>query len=115
LNSLELAHVVVEAIEDKLGASILLLDLQGISMVADYYVIATGGSDRHLKALARTVTELYGQKRNTGLRDLDDQATSGWVLLDLGEVIVHLFIGRQREHYGLEKLWSDGKVLLRVQ
>lgn len=114
MNSLELAHVVVEAIEDKMGASILLLDLQGISIVADYYVIATGGSDRHLKALARAVTELYGHKR-TRLRDLDDQATSGWVLLDLGEVIVHLFIGRQREYYGLEKLWSDGKVLLRVQ
>ena len=115
LNSLELAHTVVEAIEEKMGESILLLDLKGISILADYYVIANGRSDRQLKALARAVTDLAGQKRNRRLRDLDEQATSGWVLVDLGEVIVHLFIGRQRGYYGLEKLWSHGKVLLRVQ
>ena len=115
MNSLELAHTVVEAIEEMKGESILLLDLQGISMVTDYFVIATGRSDRQLKALARAVTELADHKRSTGIRDLDQQATSGWVLLDLGEVIVHLVIGWQRDCYGLEKLWSHGKVLLRVQ
>lgn len=115
LNALELAHDVVDAIEEKMGINILMLDLKRISILADYYVIATGRSDRQLKALARAVAELPGQKRKTRLRDLDEQATSGWVLLDLGEVIVHLFIGRQREHYALEKLWSHGKVLLRVQ
>jgi ribosome-associated protein len=106
---------VVDAIEEKMGESILLLDLRGISIVADYYVIVTGRSDRHLKALARVVAESAGQKRSVKLRGLDAQAASGWVLLDLGEVIVHLFMRRQRDHYGLEKLWSHGKVLLRVQ
>ncbi|MDP7259977.1 MAG: ribosome silencing factor [Anaerolineales bacterium] len=115
MNSLELAHAVVDAIEEKMGESILLLDLRGISIVADYYVIVTGRSDRHLKALARVVAESAGQKRSVKLRGLDAQAASGWVLLDLGEVIVHLFMRRQRDHYGLEKLWSHGKVLLRVQ
>jgi ribosome-associated protein len=115
LNSLDLAHTVVDAIEEKMGESILLLDLKGISIVADYFVIATGRSDRQLKALARVVAELAGQKRSARLRDLGAQAASGWVLLDLGEVIVHLFMRGQRDYYGLEKLWSHGKVLLRVQ
>ena len=115
MNSLELAHTVVDAIEEKMGESILLLDLKGISIVADYYVIATGRSDRQLEALARGVAEFTGKKRSGKLRGLDAQAASGWVLLDLGEVIVHLFMRGQRDHYGLEKLWSHGKVLLRVQ
>ena len=115
MNSLDMAHTVVDALEEKMGESILLLDLRGISIVADYYVIVNGRSDRHLKALARVVAESAGQKRSVKLRGLDAQAASGWVLLDLGEVIVHLFMRRQRDHYGLEKLWSHGKVLLRVQ
>ncbi len=115
MNSLELAHTVVESIEEKMGTSILLLDLKGISILADYYIIATGRSVRQLKAMAGAVTELDGQKRNAGMRRLDEQASSGWVLLDLGDVIVHLFIGGQREYYGLEKLWVHGNVLLRVQ
>ena len=115
LNSLELAHSLVEAIEEKMGSSILLLELVRISTLADYYVIATAGGERHLRALARAVTDLGAYKRKTGMRDLDQQVQSGWVLVDLGEVIVHLFVGRQREKFGLEKLWSRGKVLLRVQ
>ena len=115
MNSLEFAHSVVDAIEEKMGVSILLLDLVRISMLADYYVIATAGGERHLRALARAVTDLGEYKRKTGMRDLDQQVESGWVLVDLGDVIVHLFVRQQREYYGLEKLWSHGKVLLRVQ
>ena len=98
-----------------MGTSILLLDLKGISILADYFIIATGQNMRQIKAIARAVTELDGQKRNARTRRLDEDAASGWVLLDLGEVIVHLFIERQREYYGLEKLWGRGNVLLRVQ
>ena len=115
MNSLELAHSVVKVVEEKMGSSILLLDLVRISTLADYYVIVTAGGERHLRALARAVTDLGAYKRKTGMRDLDQQVESGWVLVDLGEVIVHLFVGQQREKFGLEKLWSRGKVLLRVQ
>lgn len=113
--ALELAHSVVESIEDKMGASIVLLDLSAMSAVADYFVIATAQGERQLKALARGVAEVAGKEGRTKLRDLNVQAESGWVLVDVGEVIVHLFTRKQRDYYGLEKLWSDGKVLLSVQ
>lgn len=113
--ALELAHSVIESIEDKMGASIVLIDLSGMSAVADYFVIATAQGERQLKALARGVAEAAGKEGRIKLRDLNVQAESGWVLVDVGEVIVHLFTRKQRDYYGLEKLWSDGKVLLSVQ
>ena len=115
LESLDAAHEAVDTITKMMGESIVLIDLRGISIVSDYYVIATGTSERHLKALARSITDNAVLKRKVTIRDLDDQAQSGWVLLDLGDVMVHLFVSRQRNHYGLEQLWSEGKVLLRVQ
>ena len=110
-----MAHTVVDALEEKMGESILLLELKGISIVADYYVIATGRSDRQLKALARVVAEVAGQKRGAKLRGLGAQGASGGGLLELGGGVVHLVMRGQRGHYGVGKLWSHGKVLLRGQ
>ena len=115
LESLDAAHEAVDTIARMMGESVVLLDLQGISIISDYYVIATGTSERHLKALARSITDNAVLKRKAATRNLEDQAQSGWVLLDLGDVMVHLFVSSQRHHYGLEELWSEGKVILRVQ
>jgi ribosome-associated protein len=117
LDSLAFARSLVEAIEDKKGENIVLLDIAGQSIFADYFVIATGASDRQLKALADGVSDVAESriKRKVILRRLDEQAESGWVLIDLGQVIVHLFSPAQRKHYNLEGLWKEGKVLLRVQ
>ena len=115
IESLDIAHEAIDIITKMMGESVVLLDLQGISIVSDYYVIATGTSERHLKALARGITDNAVLKRKVATRDLDDQAQSGWVLLDLGDVMVHLFVSSQRHHYDLEELWSEGKVILRVQ
>ena len=115
IESLDIAHEAVDIIIKMMGESVVLLDLQGISIISDYYVIATGTSERHLKALARSITDNAVLKRKAATRDLEDQAQSGWVLLDLGAVMVHLFVSSQRHHYGLEELWSEGKVILRVQ
>ena len=84
---------------------------------ADHFVIATGSSDRQLKALADAVAEASEKiaKRRVLLRNVDAQAESGWILIDLGDVIVHLFSPSQRRHFNLEGLWSEAKVLLRVQ
>jgi ribosome-associated protein len=107
----------VEAIEDKKGENIMLLDISEQSIFADYFVIANGTSDRQLKALAEAVGDIADKeiKRRVILRRLDEQAESGWILMDLGGVIVHLFSPEQRKHYNLEGLWKEGKVLLRVQ
>ena len=84
-------------------------------MVTDYFVIGTCQSDRQLRAMARSVAEITDTKRRTVVRNLNVQAESGWVLLDLGDVVVHLFSPEQRDYYNLEELWSAGKVRLRVQ
>ena len=117
LDTLKLAHSLVEAIEDKKGENIVLLDISKQSAFADYFVIASGASDRQLKALADTVSDVADQlvKRRYVMRRVDEQAEAGWILIDLGDVLVHLFSPLQRKHYNLEGLWKEGKVLLRVQ
>ena len=112
---LELARAAVRVIEDKLGEDILLLDLQGISSFTDYFVIASAKGERQLKAIANAVLDVAKAKRRNVAHNLDAQSAGGWVLLDLGDVSVHLFAPEQRDYFTLEELWADGRVLLRVQ
>lgn len=92
----------------------MLLDLRGISTFADYFVICTAMNARHLQALAE---ELDNGMERQGVRMLrrEGSADSGWVLLDFGDIIVHLFEAAAREHYGLERLWRTAAPVLRVQ
>ncbi len=117
LDALKLAHALVQALEDKKGENIVLLDISKQSAFADYFVIANGTSERQLKALAEAVGNVSEQlvKRRTVLKRVDDQAQGGWILIDLGDVVVHLFSPAQRKHYALEQLWNESKMLLRLQ
>ncbi len=92
----------------------MLLDLRGIASFTDYFVICTGTSDRMLDALAEAVDEKVRQRHHRHAQ-LEGVSSSGWLLLDYGDVIVHLFSPDQRRYYQLESLWSNGKVLLRLQ
>ncbi len=113
-SSLDLARRIVELAEDKKAADIVLLDLAGLTTVADYFVIASGGSDRQLDAIADGII--------AGLRDekvkpfgREGTAASHWVLVDYGGVIVHVFTPPERDFYQLERHWSEAKTVLRVQ
>ena len=113
-SSLEIARRIVELAEDKKAADIVLLDLTGLTTLADYFVIASGGSDRQLDAIADGIV--------SGLRDekvrpfgREGTAASHWVLVDYGSVIVHVFTPPEREYYDLERHWSGAKTVLRVQ
>ncbi|MGZ9166641.1 MAG: ribosome silencing factor [Anaerolineales bacterium] len=114
MNALELAHQIVAALEDKKGEDILLLDIKDIASFTDYFVICNGTSDRMLDVLAKGVLESSKQDHKQKGR-IEGQAHEGWLVLDYGDVVVHLFSPDQRKYYDLEELWSDGKVLLRVQ
>ncbi len=104
----------VNVLEDKKGEEILLIDIQGIASFSDYFIICNGTSDRMLRALADALIEQAHQEFHLDTR-VEGSADDGWVLVDLGDVVVHLFSPDQREYYQLEKLWSKGKVLVRLQ
>ena len=111
---LEVARRIVELAEDKKAADIVLLDLAGLTTVADYFVIASGGSERQLGAIADGIRDGL---HDDGIRPVGREGTpaSHWVLLDYGSVIVHLFTPPERDYYQLERYWSEAKTVLRVQ
>lgn len=100
--------------EDKKGEDILLMDIVGIASFADYFIICNGTSDRMLESLADGVLETA--KKNFGVNaSIEGIPVDGWLVVDLGDVVVHLFSPDQRDYYDLEKLWDRGKVLVRLQ
>ncbi len=110
---MEVARSIVNALEDKKGEDILLLDIQEISSFTDYFVICSGTSDRMLDALAEAAEE--AAKKNFQINGrIEGGAKSGWVVVDLGDVVVHCFSTEQRNYYRLEELWSKGKVLVHL-
>jgi ribosome-associated protein len=109
-----LARRVVELLEDKQASDIMLLDLRSLHTFADFFVICSGESDRQLKALLDVVDE--GVAGEFGLETKSEGVTSaGWVLLDYGDVVVHIFSREMREFYRLERLWSNATPLVVVQ
>jgi ribosome-associated protein len=111
---LDLARRIVELAEDKKAADMVVLELAPLTTLADYFVIASGGSERQLDAIADGIIEAL---RDEKVRPIGREGTaaSHWVLLDYGSVIVHIFTPPERDYYGLEKHWSEAKTILRVQ
>lgn len=109
MTSQALAERIVRLAIDKKGKDITIMDLRGITDVSDYFVILSGESDVHVKTVANhIIKQLKSEKikvwRKEGLVKLN------WVLLDLVEVVVHIFRPDTREYYGLERLWADAKM-----
>jgi len=109
-----LAHVIVDAISERLGSDIVVLDMDGVSLLADYFVLCNAESTPQFRAILDEITE---QARAAGERPLhvEGQASSGWVLLDFGSVVVHIFDPELREYYALEDLWSSARLVVRIQ
>ena len=112
---LELAHQIVSTLEEKKGEDIVLLDLLEVSTFTDYFVICSASSERTLQALAEEVQRRVPLPRDEPGPRKEGAAASGWLLLDYGGVILHLFSPETRAYYRLEDLWREGSVLLRVQ
>ena len=104
----------MEAIANKKGWDIVLLDIRPVSLLADYFVIATGAKERQVKAILDGVLIKTVEAEEKPLH-VEGTPESGWVILDYGSVIVHLFIPSQREYYDLEGLWSDAPLVVRIQ
>ncbi len=84
-------------------------------MFTDFFVICSGASNRQLKALLASVKEETKKDLGVMPHHVEGEPDSGWILLDYGDVVVHIFDPGLRDYYGLEELWHEGKVLLRVQ
>ena len=101
-----MARLAAGAALDKKALDPLALDLRGISSVAEYFVILTGTSDRHVQAVAENVIEAF---KSIGIKTLGEEGLreGKWVLLDYGEIVVHVFLEPVREYYDIERLWID--------
>ncbi len=108
ISSKKIADLIVFAIKEKKGVNPRTLDLRKLSTIADYFVVVSGTSDRHLKTLAEGVEDYLRLK---GIRPLHhvDRSVSSWVALDYGAVVVHVFLNETRKFYGLERLWGVPK------
>ena len=106
LSSLEKARVVAAAALDKVGQDLVVLDVHEVVSFADLLLIVTGRSDRQVRAIADAVGKELGGRGEPplGVEGYDD---GRWVLIDLADVVVHVFQEEAREHYDLERLWSD--------
>lgn len=106
----ELMNVVVGAAEDKKAMNVMALNLKGITLLADFFVICHGNSDVQVQAIA---TEVKKRAEESGIhvRRTEGYDSARWVLVDLGDVVVHVFHRDEREYYNIERLWSDAKVV----
>lgn len=108
MNSEELSALVVAALDDVKAKDIVTLDVRKMTSVTDYMIVASGTSNRHVKALIESVAD---KAREAGHRPIGIEGEEGseWVLLDLQDALVHVMLPKVREFYNLEKLWSLGE------
>lgn len=105
MDSKQLSELVIDALEEVKGRDIVCLDVRDLTTVTDYMIVASGTSNRHVKALAEAVAD---KSRAAGRRPagIEGEEGSEWVLLDLEDALVHVMLPGVREFYNLEKLWS---------
>jgi ribosome-associated protein len=101
---------IAQAIYDKKGFNILALDVRGFSTMTDFYLIAEGNIDRHVKALGQTIREVLAAS-GSKLLHMDGDKTSDWLVLDYGDIVIHLFVPELRDKYALEQLWKEAKIV----
>jgi len=110
MTSLETAQFAAKVLDDKKGMNIKIIKIGDISSIADYFVIAAGGSNTHVKTLAETV-EVKLDEAGISVTHIDGHRSDTWIVLDYVDVIVHVFSEEAREYYDLERLWQDGQVI----
>jgi ribosome-associated protein len=104
----------VEVIADKKGEDLLLLDIRDISILADYFVIGSTTSERQARAIIEDIKQETKQAFDVRPLNVEGEAAIGWVLMDYGGVVVHLFTPEMRAYYDLEELWRAGRVVVRM-
>jgi ribosome-associated protein len=114
LDSLKLARQIVDAIAENKGEDVLLLDIREISILTDYFVIASTTSERQAAAIIDEIKKRAKKSLRATPLNVDGDTASQWVVLDYGGVVVHLLTQEMRDYYDLEGLWEDAAVVLRM-
>ncbi|MCA9969382.1 MAG: ribosome silencing factor [Anaerolineales bacterium] len=115
LESLELAHLLVDTILEKKGSDITILDLREQALFADYFLLCNGENERQLGALASSIVEDAKKKAQVRPIGVEGEPQHGWMLVDFGDLIVHIFAPARRSYYRLEELWSQAYTVLEMQ
>ncbi|WP_420329071.1 ribosome silencing factor [Lactiplantibacillus plantarum] len=110
MDSKELLQLTVEAADDKRADDIVALDVAEVSLMADYFVILSADSKRQVQAIADNIVD-FVCKAGSDVKSVEGRTAGEWVLIDAGDVIVHVFQKDARAHYNLEKLWSDAPIV----
>lgn len=100
--------MIIDALEDKKAKDIKAIDIRELTTIAHYFIIASGTSVTHIKALADNIKDKLAEAEFRPLRT-EGYNQARWILLDYGDIVVHIFHEEDREYYGLERLWQDGK------
>lgn len=106
----ELAKLVVKAAEDKKADKVVVMDISKLSVIAEYFIICNGNNERQVQAI---VTEIRDQAHKNGynVKGIEGAEEGRWVLVDLGDVVVHVFHREERDFYNIERLWSDANIV----
>ncbi|MCG0680067.1 ribosome silencing factor [Lactiplantibacillus plantarum] len=110
MDNKELLQLTVEAADDKRADDIVALDVAEVSLMADYFVILSADSKRQVQAIADNIVD-FVRKAGSDVKSVEGRTAGEWVLIDAGDVIVHVFQKDARAHYNLEKLWSDAPIV----
>jgi ribosome-associated protein len=106
----EMAALAVAALEDKKALDIKILDISDISTIADYFIIASGSNRNQVQAMADSVDETLGRAGHE-VKNTEGYQNANWILMDFGDIIVHLFDEENRLFYDIERIWRDGKLV----
>ena len=110
-NSLAIAKMAAAAAEDKKAKNTVILKISKLTLIADYFVITSGGSEPQLKAISNFITRKLKENK-IRLLHYEGKPETGWILLDYGDIIVHIFSKEKRDFYDLEYIWQEAKKLL---
>jgi ribosome-associated protein len=111
----ELAIKVADILADSPASNTVVLDIRELSTISDYFVICSGENERQLRAIVRDIRDGLGEIGVHPKRSDEGSTSSGWLLLDYGSVIVHVFDADQRSFYRLEELWADAQTLVAIE
>ncbi|WP_409178231.1 ribosome silencing factor [Brevibacillus fortis] len=104
----DLAQLVVKAVEDKKAENLKVLDIKKLSVIADYFMICHGNNERQVQAIVREIRD-QAHKNGFDVRGIEGADEGRWVLVDLGDIVIHVFHREDREFYNLERLWKDAE------